>query len=81
METRYSYILVHRDGYFIDLYTEPTTKIMQAIRMTRKDDLNNWLHGMYGPEDPENFKFGRIKTTYEMELIEDVDSEGTTESN
>lgn len=75
MEIRHSFIPVHREGYFITLKCERTTEILKAIRMGNEEDLSRWMHGMYGPDDPENFEIKRIKATYELEETENERTE------
>jgi hypothetical protein len=40
---------------------------MSAVWFARVDDLEVWLLGRYGPDDPHNFKTVPIKVTYELE--------------
>jgi hypothetical protein len=75
MEVRYKFAPRHKDGHFIDLYSQPVDNFMNAVKFTREDDLNRFLLGRYGPDDPQNFRAVRVKATYELEVESHVQQE------
>ncbi|WP_340389504.1 hypothetical protein [Paenibacillus sp. FSL E2-0151] len=68
MPTQYRYIPQHKDGHFADLYAQPVEDYMKAVRFNREDDLEVWLTGRYGPDDPHNFRTRKMRVNYELEV-------------
>lgn len=75
------YIPRHKNGYFINIFSEPVEDFTKAARFGLEDDLEKFLLGRFGPDDPWNFRTARIKITYELEVMNDVDTESTAEGN
>jgi len=67
MQVKYRFIPQHKDGHFIDVYSQPVEDFMKAVRFNREDDLEVFLLGRYGPDDPQNFRAVPVKVTYELE--------------
>lgn len=70
MVIKYRYVPRHKNGHFINIYSEPTEDFMKAAHFSREDDLNIWILGRYGPDDPQNFHVVPVKVTYELEVGE-----------
>lgn len=68
MPTQYRYIPQHKDGHFVDLYAQPVQDFMKAVRFNREDDLERWLTGRFGPDDPQNFRVKTMRVEYELEV-------------
>lgn len=81
MVTRYRYVPQHKEGHFIDVYSQPVEDYMKAVYFTREDDLEAFLLGRYGPDDPWNFRAVSVKVTYELEAYNHVNTESATESH
>lgn len=67
MEIKIRYVAQHINGHFVDIHSQPVENFMKAARFAREDDLEIWLLGRYGPDDPHNFRAATIKVTYELE--------------
>lgn len=82
-EERTRFIPQHKNGHFIDIYSQPVTDFMKAVRFNYEEDLEKFLLGRYGPDDPQNFRIVKVKVTYELETEVNgyVDSESATQSN
>ncbi|MFF3923134.1 hypothetical protein [Paenibacillus lactis] len=78
MKIKYRFIPQHKDGHFIDLYSQPVDDYMKAVHFAREDDLESFLLGRYGPDDPWNFRAVPVKVTYELE---ENQSEHLSEAN
>jgi len=72
-DERFSYVPQHKQGHFVDLHSQPVEDFMKAVRFTREDDLEVWILGRYGPEDPQNYRTVTVKVTYELEEHNNVD--------
>lgn len=68
MHTQYRYIPQHKDGHFVDIYAQPVGDFMKAARFGREDDLDRWLTGRFGPDDPHNFRVKTMRVEYELEV-------------
>lgn len=66
-DERLRFIPQHKTGHFVDVHSQPVEDFMKAVRFTREDDLEVWILGRYGPEDPQNFRVVTMKVTYEVE--------------
>lgn len=66
------YIAQHKKGHFIDVYSQPVGDFMKAVRFNYKEDLETWLLGRYGPDDPQNFRVVPVIINYEVGELEDV---------
>jgi len=71
-DERVRFVPQHKEGHFLDLHSQPVEDFMKAVRFTREDDLEVWLLGRYGPEDPQNVRVIALKVTYEVEATADV---------
>lgn len=67
MAIKYRFVPQHKDGHFVDLHSQPVEDFMKAVHFSREDDLEIWLLGRYGPDDPHNFRAVPVKITYELE--------------
>lgn len=65
------YIPQHKDGYFIDVFRQPHEDFTKAVKFFYQEDLEKFLLGRHGPDDPQNFRVAKIKITYELEAAED----------
>lgn len=68
-DERLRFIPQHKKGHFVDVHSQPVEDFMKAVRFNREDDLEVWILGRYGPEDPQNFRVVTMKVTYEVEDI------------
>lgn len=75
IEERTTFIPMHKDGHFIDIYSQPVTDFMKAVRFNYEDDLEKFLLGRYGPNDPQNFRVIEIDVTYRLRVNVDVQQE------
>lgn len=72
MVTKYRFVPRHINGHFIDVYSQPVDDYMKAVHFTREDDLEGFLLGRFGPDDPQNFRAVPVKVTYELEAEQHV---------
>ncbi len=69
MAIKYRFVPQHKDGHFVDMHSQPVEDFMKAVHFGREDDLEVWLTGRYGPDDPWNFRAAIVKVTYELEEL------------
>lgn len=72
IEERTRFIPQHKNGHFIDVYAQPVTDFMKAVHFNYEDDLEKFLLGRFGPDDPQNFRVAKINVTYQLEVPADV---------
>ncbi|WP_179087819.1 hypothetical protein [Paenibacillus amylolyticus] len=78
MHTQYRYIPQHKNGHFLDRVVQPTDKHMDALRFTRRDDLEHWLTTRHCPDAPQNFVIRTLRGEWELLDLEEVEDDGST---
>lgn len=71
-DQKVKYIPQHINGHFIDIFSQPVTDFMKAARFNYEEDLEKFLLGRFGPDDPQNFRVVKINVIYELEVAENV---------
>ncbi|MNW55620.1 hypothetical protein D3C74_332980 [compost metagenome] len=71
-DQKVKYVPQHVNGHFIDIFSQPVSDFMKAARFNYEEDLERFLLGRYGPDDPQNFRSVQITVTYELEVPQDV---------
>ncbi|WP_438446837.1 hypothetical protein [Gorillibacterium sp. sgz5001074] len=68
MKSKIRYIPQHKNGHFITVRCEPTKDETAAVRFGTPEEVSAFLHGYYGPENPDDYKPTALKITYQLEV-------------
>ena len=78
MPTQYRYIPQHKKGYFLDRVAQPTDDYMQALRLSRREDMEHWLTTRHCPDIPQNFVIRTLRGDWQLLDLEEVEDDGCT---
>ncbi|MNT11705.1 hypothetical protein D3C72_1465990 [compost metagenome] len=71
-DERIRFVPQHKEGHFIDIFSQPVEDFMKAARVNVEEDVERFLLSRFGPSDPQNFRVVPVLITYKLEDGSDV---------